>query len=374
MKKWQTICCMLHSNILSLMFSVMLDCDLMRFPNSGLYHYCLNLGMEVQKHLETEKHFNMKMYMPEKYEGSLHNNLTVVSERKWHKFWKPFLRGCRVWHAPFQSGRILPDKKKYPDIKVLLTIHDLNPLHEGKSPTEQRKSLAHTQALIDKSDAIVCISEFTKADVLKNCNTGNKPIYVIHNGIHRIIIPTETKLPKVKITRPFLFGMGYVNTKKNYHVLLPLLKLNPELEMVIAGKLDEPDYVEAIKKSAAEMGVSDRLHLTGPVSEDDKGWYFKNCMAFMHPSLAEGFGAPVVEAMLFGKPLFLSRLTSLPEIGGDAAFYFDNFNEDHMQSVFKEGLQRFARENMSKSVVNRGKLFDWEKSAAQYLKVYQSML
>lgn len=359
---------------LILMPSVILDCDLMRFPNSGLYHYCLNLGLEVNKLLEQENHFNMKMYLPEKHKGSLDENLNIVNEKKWHRYWKPFLQGCRVWHAPFQSGRILPDKKKYPGIKILLTIHDLNPLHERKPLEEQQKSMAHTQTLINRSDAIVCISEFTKSDVLKNCITGNKPLYVIHNGIHRVNIPSQTKSPDKKIDKPFLFGMGYVNTKKNYHVLLPLLKYNPELEMVIAGRLDEPDYIISMKKFATELGVFDRLHLTGPVSEDDKSWYLSNCLAFMHPSLAEGFGAPVVEAMLFGKPLFLSRLTSLPEIGGDAAFYFNNFDEDHMQTIFKEGMQRFNSNNMSQTVINRGKLFDWKKSAAQYLKVYQSLL
>lgn len=360
--------------LLKHMSSVILDCDLMRFPNSGLYHYCLNLGLEVQKHLDNEDHFNLKMYIPEEHKGCLDKSLSIVKEKKWHRYWKPFLQGCRVWHAPFQSGRILPDKKKYPGIKVLLTIHDLNPLHEGKSAEEQQKSISHTQSLIDRSDAIVCISEFTKSDVLKNCNTQGKPLYVIHNGIHRVNFPSRDKKPERKITRPFLFGMGYVNTKKNYHVLLPLLKFNPDLEMVIAGRLDEPDYVDAMKKTALALGVSDRLHLAGPVSEDDKGWYLNNCMAFMHPSLAEGFGAPVVEAMLFGKPLFLSRLTSLPEIGGDAAFYFNNFDAEHMQAVFKEGMQRFCKENMSQYVVNRGKQFDWRKSAAQYLKVYQSLM
>lgn len=356
------------------MSSIILDCDLMNHPNSGLYHYCLNIGLRVNQQLEKERKPPMKMYVPKAEKFSFAKPSHTIVEKSWHKFWKPFLIGCRVWHAPFQSGRIVPDKNKHPDIKVLLTIHDLNPLHEGKPLEEQQKSLAHTQSLINRSDAIVCISEFTKADVLKNCDTGNKPLYVIHNGIHRVNIPSQTKSPDKKINRPFLFGMGYVNTKKNYHVLLPLLKQNPDIEMVIAGRLDEPDYIETIKKSAEDMGVSDRLHLPGPVSEDDKAWYLSNCIAFMHPSLAEGFGAPVVEAMLFGKPLFLSNLTSLPEIGGNAAFFFNNFDEEHMQVVFKEGMQRFNNENMSELVINRGKVFDWEKSAAQYLKVYQSLL
>lgn len=355
------------------MAAIILDCDLMRYPNSGLYHYCLNIGLRVNQQLKNEYKPLMKMYVPAAEKNAFESPSHTIVEKKWHRLWKPFLMGCRVWHAPFQSGRIVPDKKKHPDVRVLLTIHDLNPLHEGKSLKEQFKSVAHTQSLIDKSDAIVCISEFTKSDVMKYCDTGNKPIYVIHNGIHRVNTPGIAP-PTLPVNRPFLFGMGYVNAKKNYHVLLPLLRHNPQLEMIIAGKLDEPDYINEIEKQATALGVTDRLHLTGPVSEDDKAWYLSNCYAFVHPSLAEGFGAPVVEAMLFGKPLFLSDRTSLPEIGGDAAFYFSSFEGDHMQHIFREGMQRFEKDNMSALVTRRGEWFDWEKSAASYLKVYQSLL
>lgn len=355
------------------MSAIFLDCDLMRFPNSGLYHYCLNIGIEVHKLLENDNNYSIKMYVPEAEKNSFDSGMYVVAEKKWHKLWAPHLLGCKVWHTPFQSGRMVLNTKKHPNIKTLLTIHDLNPLHEGQPFEVQKKSIAHTQSLIDRNDAIVCISEFTRQDVVKNCDVGNKPLYVIHNGIHRVNNPERVNAPK-DFKRPFLFGMGYVNRKKNYHTLLALLVHNADVELVVAGRLDEPDYVSLINDEAQRMGVADRLHLTGPVSEDDKAWYLKNCFAFVHPSLAEGFGAPVVEAMLFGKPLFLSNLTSLPEIGGDAGFYFRSFDGEHMHQVFKEGMQRFESTNMSALVTKRGEWFNWKKSAQEYLKVYQSLL
>ncbi|MBK7561835.1 MAG: glycosyltransferase family 4 protein [Chitinophagaceae bacterium] len=351
---------------------IILDCDLMKYPHSGLYHYCLNLGTSVQSLLEQKDEARIAFYVPPAEARSFGPDSRHIVEKKsiWN-FFNPFLRSCTIWHAPFQSGRILPDKKKYPGIKILLTIHDLNPLHEGKPPEEQRKSLAHTQSLIDKSDALVCISEFCKGDVLANCKVGNKPVYVVHNGTHKVHTPQLT-VNSYQPARPFLFGMGYVNTKKNYHVLLPLLK-NEGIELVIAGRLDEPDYIEKIKQQALKMGVSDRLHILGPVTEGEKSWYFKNCLAFVHPSLAEGFGAPVVEVMQFGKPLFLSARTSLPEIGGDAAFYFSSFNEEHIQQVFHDGMIIFEKEKIADRVRKRGMEFDWEEKAKQYLEVYQSL-
>jgi glycosyltransferase involved in cell wall biosynthesis len=343
----------------------------MRFRNSGLYHYCINLGNYVHKAIEDER-ISMKYYVPPAEAKSFDNNEDCIVEKKYHKFWKPFLNRCRVWHAPFQSGRMLPDRRKYKDMRIMLTIHDLNALHEGQPLDVQRKSVAHTQDLIDKSDVIVCISEFTKSDVLKNCDTYNKPIYVIHNGTHKVHSAALLH-SSYKPVRPFLFGMGYVNRKKNFHVLLPLVKKG-EFELVVSGRLDDPDYVDWIKKEAKRMGIEDKVHLTGPVSECEKAWYLNNCTAFVHPSLAEGFGAPVVEAMLFGKPVFLSDKTSLPEIGGDVAFYFRGFEEDHMCNVLEVGMQEYRKNGLAKKIVHRGQQFDWEKSAAQYLQVYQSLL
>jgi|SRR6218665_288779 len=355
------------------MNEVILDCDLMRFPNSGLYYYCLNLGNYVQWHLSMgDNGIKVRNYIPKNISGVFDNNTDNIVEKRFHRYYKPFLRQCRIWHAPFQSGRILPDKRRFPDTKILLTIHDLNPLHEGKPLKEQQKSLQYTQSLINKSDAIVCISEFCKSDVLKHCDVGNRPIYVIHNGTHKVYEATSP-LGTYRPVRPFMFGMGYVNRKKNYHVLLSLVK-NSEMDLVIAGRLDEGDYVESIRREAMSMGIDDRVHMPGPITEGEKGWYLRNCSAFVHPSLAEGFGAPVVEAMQFGKPLFLSDRTSLPEIGGDVAFYFNSFEKENMTRVFHEGMQRFKRENMSGALVMRSKLFDWQKNTKKYIEVYQTLL
>ena len=94
----------------------------------------------------------------------------------------------------------------------------------------------------------------------------------------------------------------------------------------------------------------------------------------MHPSLAEGFGAPVVESMQFGRPLFLSSLTSLPEIGGEAAFFFKNFEPEHMQHIFAQGMAQYEEQRMAEKIIQRGKQFDWKVSAEKYLEVYQSLM
>jgi glycosyltransferase involved in cell wall biosynthesis len=353
---------------------IILDCDLMRFPDSGLYHYCLNLGLYVNKLLtKQQQQEKIFFYVPPTEAASfgLHTNSNCIKERRWHhKFVKPFLWDCDIWHAPFQSGRVLP--KKNGRTKIVLTIHDLNCLHEGKPDKERIESLQHTQKLIDKSDALICISHHCKSDVTTYLDVKNKPVHVIYNGTHNV--NTAPAMPAgYKPAKPFLFTMGYVNRKKNFHTLVPLLK-DTHFDLIIAGKLDEPDYINRMRMQARKLGVSERLHILGPVSEEDKAWYFKNCMAFMLPSLAEGFGAPVVEAMKFGKPLFLSNLTSLPEVGGDVAFYFNNFEPEHMQQVFAEGIAEYQKNGLAKRIVQRADEFNWEEKAMEYVKVYQSLL
>lgn len=352
------------------MIKIILDCDLMRYRDSGLFHYCLNLGNHVKRILDKEQKEKISFYVPPAEKNSFIAGANCILERKWHdKFFKPFLWDCDIWHAPFQSGRIVPAGNK--KIKTLLTIHDLNCLHEGKPVKQQKESLQKTQNLIDNCDAIVCISHHCKKDVLENMDIKNKPLFVIHNGTHHVT-DAPLKPTGYKPLLPFIFAMGYVNQKKNFHTLVPLLN-DPNIELIIAGKLDEPDYIKDMKRLARQLAVADRLHIVGPVPEEDKAWYFKNCLAFMLPSLAEGFGAPVVEAMKFGKPIFLSNLTSLPEIGSDAAFYFTDFDPANMMQVFKEGLRQYQKNDMAALIISRADEFNWEEKAKQYIKVYKTL-
>ncbi len=349
----------------------MLDCDLMRHPNSGLYHYCLNLGNYVNRHFSKKGRSRLRFYVPAGVEDNFEDTGSCITEKKWHRgFLQPFLWDCAIWHAPFQSGRIIPMRNQR--IKVLLTIHDLNCLHEDKPAKERRQSLQHTQKLVDRADAIVCISHHCKKDVLENLDTAGKKIHVVYNGTHHVSTPPPVP-SGYRPAMPFLFTMGYVNRKKNFHTLVPLLK-DSSIELVVAGRLDEPDYISNMKKEAEEMGVADRLKILGPVPEADKAWYLENCMAFALPSLAEGFGAPVVEAMIFGKPLFLSNRTSLPEIGKDVAFYFNSFEADHMRTVFQDGMKEYGRNGLAQKIRRRGHDFSWEEKAAEYAAIYESLM
>ena len=100
---------------------------------------------------------------------------------------------------------------------------------------------------------------------------------------------------------------------------------------------------------------------------------YKNCKAFVFPSLNEGFGLPVVEALHFGKPVVLSKLTSLPEIGGEEAMYLDNFLPEEIASKIQFAIKNDTSERQ-KLLKNRASLFSWQKAAEQYLEMYSAVL
>ncbi|MDR1503135.1 MAG: glycosyltransferase [Prevotella sp.] len=84
------------------------------------------------------------------------------------------------------------------------------------------------------------------------------------------------------------------------------------------------------------------VFLSGVIDAPEKVWMYRNCEAFLFPSKFEGFGLPLIEAMLFGKPVFSSRYTSLPEVGNKYAFFWDNFDAKHMKEVVEKNLNRFG--------------------------------
>jgi glycosyltransferase involved in cell wall biosynthesis len=199
----------------------------------------------------------------------------------------------------------------------------------------------------------------------------NKPLYVIHNGSNMLERPALSA-SSYRPRKPFLFSIGVINRKKNFHVLLPLLR-NNSMELLIAGKYDDNNYRYFFERRSHELGVSDNVRLLGPINENEKSWYLNYCRAFAFPSISEGFGLPVVEAMSCGKPLFLSDRTALPEIGGDVSFYFRDFNPDHIEQVFLNGMENYNANGLRERIRERSHHFCWQKAAKQYLDVYRSL-
>lgn len=216
----------------------------------------------------------------------------------------------------------------------------------------------------------MAISNFVAADVVQHFPQTADKIRVIYNGADKLL-PTPGHQPAYVPKKTFLFTIGMLTAKKNFHVL-PGLLVGNDMELIISG-IDTP-YRDKIITEAKQLGCANRVIITGPITDADRAWYYEHCEAFVFPSLTEGFGLPVIEAMHFGKPVFLSKYTSLPEVGQDKAYYFDSFNAESMRRVFASGMDDFKTNNRAQLIKQHAATFSWKKTAQQYLKLYWEML
>lgn len=112
------------------------------------------------------------------------------------------------------------------------------------------------------------------------------------------------------------------------------------------------------------------------MSGEQKAALLSRCKGLLFPSLSEGFGLPVVEAMCFGKPSFLTRFTSLPEVGGDVSYYFDTLDAKDMADTVRRGLADFATSPLEKAqkLKQRAATFSWDRAVDEYIKYYIDIL
>ena len=337
---------------------VFFDAERLKYPNTGLYHFCLQLGQAIAKRCAVTFFTSADILSPR------------ISVHFWNKWWLRPVRGSYIWHATHQDTEYLPTGS---GASIVLTIQDLNYLHDSrKSDAKKQRFRTQLQSKINRADYLVFISEYTQKDVQAHFELGDTPQRVIPNGCNLTEVPAHVPYSKISNGHPYLFTIGTIAEKKNFHVLPSLLVGNDRL-LVIAGITQQAHYLEKIKQEAQDLGVLDRVIFAGAVSEQDKMALYLHCEAFVFPSLAEGFGLPVVEAMHLGKPVFLSLFTSLPEVGGPEAYYFTDFEGASMRETIRQGLEDYQVNDKKQAIQEWSTRFDWSVAAASYVEVYSKL-
>src|SRR5690606_5748147 len=123
--------------------------------------------------------------------------------------------------------------------------------------------------------------------------------------------------------------------------------------------------------TAQQLGVANRVKILGAITDSEKYWLLKNCAAFCFPSLAEGFGLPVIEAMQFGTPVILSTATSLPEIGGPHALYLRDFSPESISQTSADFLNTTITPEMKARIIDWSMQFRWDIAAKKYWELYR---
>jgi len=281
-----------------------------------------------------------------------------------------------VFHPTYYEPYFMKYLQKKP---YVLTVYDM--IHEifpqYFKANDQTK--VWKKQLIENATAIIAISENTKQDILKFTNANPDRVHVIYlgNPFEHMNMPVNDTSDQDSpvFNYPYLLFVGDRHAYKNFNFFIDsvadILHKNGELHIVCAGSLP---FTRVEKKFLKNLNIIDKVHHVKIDSTLLKKLY-KNARAFVFPSLYEGFGLPVLEAFSCGCPAIVSRSSSLPEIGGDGAIYFEPSDRESIILAVETVLfNEMFREELIKKGYNRLKFFSWEKTADSTKKVYNNLL
>ena len=255
--------------------------------------------------------------------------------------------------------------------KRIITIHDFTHEKLSNNFSSLDKTAKLKKAAIMKSDGIICVSESTKKDLMNMYNTEGKKIKVIYHGNS---LKYEVKDEPV-IKGKYILYVGDRRSYKNFNVMIKLFEINKDLKkeykaVCCGGGSFTSDELNSMKRS----NVSDNfIQIEARDSKIANLYYYAT--AFIYPSKYEGFGIPMIEAMYNGCPVIASNVSSLPEIGGSAALYF---NPDSVEELNDRVNILLTDNDTVKSLKvsgrEREKEFSWDKCANETYKFYEEVL
>lgn len=240
---------------------------------------------------------------------------------------------------------------------VVTTIHDLTFLKfpDEHLPYYVAAHKSHLERAKAKAAAVIAVSQATKRDLIDQGFLTDK-VQVIYEAASAMFKPIKTK------RQPFILSVGTQEPRKNIQRLIEAWRpLKRRYELVITGKFGWGERTKPIK------GV----RLLGFVSDEELVKLYCQTQVFVYPSLYEGFGLPVLEAMACGCPVVTSGVSSLPEIGGEAAVYVEPTSVTSITQGIKIALEQSAK--LRRLGLEQAKQFSWEKTARETLKIYRQV-
>ena len=285
-----------------------------------------------------------------------------------------------IWHLfvlPFKindeySWMLLPAGNRrlmafYP-IKTAVTMHDLSQFNVGKKYDRFRMFyIKHVVPFfIKKVDKIFTVSQSTADDMVLHYGMKQEELIVNHNGINTENFSPASESEKVLLKNSYILyvsriehpGKNHLNLIKAYELLPESMKQKYDLYLIGS----DWNGAEVVHTYADLSLDSKRIKFLGYVKNSDLPRYYRNASLFVFPSFYEGFGIPIVEAMASGVAVVCSCTSSLPEVGGDAALYFDpKYPEDISKAMSKVLSNPIYKNCMCKLGLQQAKKFDWNK-------------
>lgn len=266
--------------------------------------------------------------------------------------------------------------------REVVTVHDAFPItgRGYSTPEFQRRFSALLREAVARAARVITVSEYTAGQLETHCGVERERIVVIPSGVDlpaRVLPPEERLRERERLVgqgNEMLLSVGNLETRKNVeNALRALARLPERYRLVLAG--GDGYGAEAIHAFLAEQGLERRVVRLGFAPAERMPVLYQSASALLFPSLEEGFGFPVLEAMAHGLPVVTSQTSSLPEIGGDAALYVDPLDVD---GIAAQAARAVEDETLRRELIEKGRArarqFTWRRAAEAVLKVYEDVL
>ena len=308
--------------------------------------------------------------------------------RVWHRARLPlpvnWLTGpIDLFHSPDFT---LPPVRR--GTRTLLTVHDLSFIRDPESATPVLRHYlnAVVPRSVARADHVLADSQATRADLVELYRTPAEKISVLYSGVHESFQPVTDPATLAAVRAryglgdaPFVLAVGTLQPRKNYVRLIQafaaISNLQPRtsnLHLVIAG--DKGWRYDAIFAEVEKLGLGDRVRFPGFVADADLPALYSAARVLAYPSIYEGFGLPMLEAMACGTPVVASTASCMPEVAGDAALLVPPTDVDGLAAALDLALTDEAlRADLIVKGRARARQFSWAKSAQQLLEIYRAV-
>jgi len=302
----------------------------------------------------------------------------------WNLFFLPFLLKANNIDIYFNPRYVLPIFKG--NIKMVVTIHDMisimyPEIWRGISGFRIRNYIKISS---QRADIIITISSWAKKDIVRILKVPKNKVKVIYNGINKKLfkpIPDLSLQRLVKrkygIRKKFILTVGPLGRRKNHNRLIDAYSNLPEYiredyQLILTGE-KKGAYNNLLKKASKTCPAKD-IVFTGYIPEKEMPMIINAASLFVFPSLYEGFGIPLLEAMACGTPILASNVSSIPEVVGDAALLFDPYNVNEMANAIDRAINdKDLRQKLVQRGFERIKKYSWENSAKEILGVFEEV-
>ena len=360
--------------------------DLRRIGNPGIGRYMKCLSESIIAQAPEHEYL---LVLPPEGEHLIHapNAEKLCTSLKYYSFREQFelprilsRHKVDVLHSPHF---LLPLVRPCP---AVATIHDVIYMAcPGDLPSRAGRQYYRIMmnACSRMATRIITDSEHSRNEIVRYLHTDPEKIEVIYPAVDPFFHSEadSTRIASVRsrfgIDRDYVLCVGIYKPRKNHAGLLTafrkMLDSGCQAQLVVAGPMGEGEAV--LRRLARELGIAEHVIFTGFVNDTDLRTLYSSARVYACPSVYEGFGFTVLEAMACGTPVVCSSATSLPEVAGKAALYFNPHNPEEMASQL---VRAFSGDALRASLIAQGHRnllrFNWKETARQTLEVYHQAL